>query len=578
MAVETEVLRLLYQLEGEQAIKRAQAELERLEAVAEATAQGLRAAGATEQQFVAGTAQIAKQVGDARAKLGALNEVARQSTTGTKDLGLAALEAGRGLEDLATGGLLGVLNNVPQLIQALGGPAGLVGVIGAVGAATYTLYRNWDTLKDFFELGIERPAIRGLEGLRAKLSDVEEQIGKLREKSRLSFAELQELGELEFEKATQEAAIEQEETIAGLFERQSARQKAVADAFAKAISEADLSREDFGDAITAALERSGHTTAQAVEVARKLTDEAAKGSAQARDEILRALDRQGSEFGRQIARQIREAAPEFEALDRARKAYREAGAAGVEAAERRAEAAERASETEIEAARRTLRESEEAYRDASTAAAEAYGKASDAARGGNLQMAQDAAEAAEEAGRRAEEAADRIADAEEEVQAAIRKTAEEERKKAEAAEDAARRQIEAQAEVIEQMRRAVLDPATKRVVEAFGPALGGRIQEALRGRIAGGQDTGTAFAGVGRDVAGFLQRAGVEAGVAAEATRQLVGEQAQGFQAMLDAFEAQRQLNIDGVRNFVLMRRWLGGFQQQARQMAIIGHNNAGRW
>jgi hypothetical protein len=78
-----------------------------------------------------------ERTGDSAERAGQQMEgVTKKSTRGMKNSGAAILEASRAIEDLQYG-IRGVLNNIPQLVQQLGGGAGLAGVISfaAVGAS-----------------------------------------------------------------------------------------------------------------------------------------------------------------------------------------------------------------------------------------------------------------------------------------------------------------------------------------------------------------------------------------------------------------------------------------------------------
>ena len=67
----------------------------------------------------------------------------------TRNLGSAALYASQAFED-AQYGLNGVLNNIPQVIQAFGGPAGLAAGISVAAVGINILINNWDKLAAAF--------------------------------------------------------------------------------------------------------------------------------------------------------------------------------------------------------------------------------------------------------------------------------------------------------------------------------------------------------------------------------------------------------------------------------------------
>lgn len=74
-----------------------------------------------------------------------LDRVESQTTRaagGTRNLGQAALEASRGLEDLQYG-IGGVVNNIPSLVMALGGTAGLTAVISLTAVGINQMAKNF---------------------------------------------------------------------------------------------------------------------------------------------------------------------------------------------------------------------------------------------------------------------------------------------------------------------------------------------------------------------------------------------------------------------------------------------------
>ena len=125
------------------------------------------------------------QAGAAAQKLGtqatqSSREVARLAAAtpaaagGTRNMGLAALEASRAFED-AQYGIRGVLNNIPSLVMMLGGSAGIAGAASIAAVAISTL----------------APKLQGLfgGGSEKDIEAVAEALGKLREKAAAAAAE-----------------------------------------------------------------------------------------------------------------------------------------------------------------------------------------------------------------------------------------------------------------------------------------------------------------------------------------------------------------------------------------------------
>jgi hypothetical protein len=78
-----------------------------------------------------------------------LQTVAAQGAAGTRNMGQAALEASRGIEDLQYG-IGGIVNNIPSLVMALGGGAGLTAAISLGAVAMNQLVKNGGALLDGF--------------------------------------------------------------------------------------------------------------------------------------------------------------------------------------------------------------------------------------------------------------------------------------------------------------------------------------------------------------------------------------------------------------------------------------------
>lgn len=68
-------------------------------------------------------------------------------TRSTRNLGMAAMETSRGIEDLQYG-FNGIVNNIPGMVMAFGGTMGLTAVISLVAIAANQLVLHWDSLMD----------------------------------------------------------------------------------------------------------------------------------------------------------------------------------------------------------------------------------------------------------------------------------------------------------------------------------------------------------------------------------------------------------------------------------------------
>jgi hypothetical protein len=105
------------------------------------------------------------------------------------------LDISRGVEDFATGGFLGVLNNIPGAFSNMAAAAGLTGPMVAglttgvslLATAAYVLYRNWDTLvgtmgsKKFED---EADEMERLAKATERTADQEERLSQLRKEAK----------------------------------------------------------------------------------------------------------------------------------------------------------------------------------------------------------------------------------------------------------------------------------------------------------------------------------------------------------------------------------------------------------
>ena len=129
---------------------------------------------------------------------------------GTRNMGQAALEASRGLEDLQYG-IGGVVNNIPSLVMAFGGGAGLTAAIslGAV-AINQLVKHSGDLINQFGEAGRQAKAFTGNvkdmgEGFRVHLNTSLEKTKDLLNDAKI---ELRDFGKVAREIRITEASLE----------------------------------------------------------------------------------------------------------------------------------------------------------------------------------------------------------------------------------------------------------------------------------------------------------------------------------------------------------------------------------
>lgn len=80
---------------------------------------------------------VRKKVQDLGDELEKVPPAAAKTTKSFGDMGNAALQGSRALQDFTQGGIAGILNNIEGVVSALGGSSGLAGVLTAVGVAAY---------------------------------------------------------------------------------------------------------------------------------------------------------------------------------------------------------------------------------------------------------------------------------------------------------------------------------------------------------------------------------------------------------------------------------------------------------
>lgn len=108
-----------------------------------------------------------------------------------KDVGYAALEASRGIEDLQYG-LGGVINNIPGLVLALGGTAGLTAAISLLAVGVNQLVKHWDDLTGLFEKRNPFPPVANdVKEFTKELDNVNEKIKEMEKHTSLSNEQLE---------------------------------------------------------------------------------------------------------------------------------------------------------------------------------------------------------------------------------------------------------------------------------------------------------------------------------------------------------------------------------------------------
>ncbi len=135
MASEEEEIRRL--MEADARVKNLGTSLNQLKAATMAQVEAARAAGASQAQLNTIWAQSLPQITN---QTRALNAAQKELATSTRNMGYAMMFAGNSMQDFQAAGLRGILNNIPQVITALGGSAGLAGVV-TIAAVAFEQFR-----------------------------------------------------------------------------------------------------------------------------------------------------------------------------------------------------------------------------------------------------------------------------------------------------------------------------------------------------------------------------------------------------------------------------------------------------
>lgn len=141
-------------------------------------------------------AETIDQARTAAEKLSAALSSPTGRSGGGSNVGFAALEASRALEDLQYG-FGGVVNNIPGLVMALGGTAGLTAVISLVAVGVNQLVKHWGDLTSLFEEKNPFPgAATDLHHLNVELDKAKDEMKELEENASLTKDQLSDYNEL----------------------------------------------------------------------------------------------------------------------------------------------------------------------------------------------------------------------------------------------------------------------------------------------------------------------------------------------------------------------------------------------
>ncbi len=168
---------------------------------------------------------------------GQVEESGEKAAKSTVNVGRAALEGSRALEDLQYG-IGGVLNNIPGLVTMLGGPAGLAAAISLTAVGLTQLVKHWDEIAGAFQTKNPFPEMTGdLHELEAAIKGNAKELDELREKHDLTNDQLARANQLIKERADLEAQQEQAALMKKIRETEGADVKARGEPFEKMVAQ-----------------------------------------------------------------------------------------------------------------------------------------------------------------------------------------------------------------------------------------------------------------------------------------------------------------------------------------------------
>lgn len=180
---------------GAQGVQQLEARVQALQAQMVAYQQALASGAPINQKALDGLESLSAKLAEASEAAAAGQRVLAGMPAKLGDVGRGGqaaargvLELSRGLEDLTTGGFLGILNNIPGTIGNFGQAAKLsatqvailTSAASGLGTAAYLIYQNWDKIKKLFDDGLSPKLIDDVESVTAKLKELTEKEWKTR--------------------------------------------------------------------------------------------------------------------------------------------------------------------------------------------------------------------------------------------------------------------------------------------------------------------------------------------------------------------------------------------------------------
>jgi hypothetical protein len=137
----------------------------------EVRAEGPQAAAALTQTQAAAAA-LGERAETAADKVDRVDAASKKASGGMAGLGQSALQAGRGVQDFAQGGIGGVLNNIEGFVQAIGLGPGAAGVLTILGVTALLVKPQIEAF--FSSFGKAKEAEDSVEGLKKRIKELED--------------------------------------------------------------------------------------------------------------------------------------------------------------------------------------------------------------------------------------------------------------------------------------------------------------------------------------------------------------------------------------------------------------------
>jgi hypothetical protein len=281
VATEQEILNLIYQYQGADALKQAKQDLEDAKAATAALGDQFKQGAIDEAAFREGIRFQAQTIADSKEKIEAFERAARGGASGMAGFGQSMLQTGRIVQDFTQGGIGGILNNIEGITMALGGPAGLAGVLTVVGVGFYLLKPK---IEEFMKSLLDDAPVTFAD----RLAEMHKKIKELEDKPHKIAVEVDELRDAKEQVEAIEAGlkkIEQMRKTQEHYERESGRQ--IAEIFAEepaapAAREALIAQEiarqrEATPELTAGIPRLRELEGKVADLRRTLDEERAAG-------------------------------------------------------------------------------------------------------------------------------------------------------------------------------------------------------------------------------------------------------------------------------------------------------------